>query len=352
MAADLQNGAFAPLPWLHRTSREDETEQELLRELGLSAPASIIRETLIHYYISAKSWPLVVLGGPERKAGRRYFELLSRAIVGCCQGQARGLSAQLPSDVRGGERTADTIQDRYYWLGLLDVLVEARTPGSEGRAFWVCLEDLTVPQLLSYLQAWETFSAGDDRPPWPSNLFLSALVPSFEGLWDLDPDAFSRIGIVEVPVSPDPAADTRPPCCPPVGWQRFVLRTMIREPAVACERLARLGLVPRLQEMLHLAEPLFFREEGDRLRADLFVYAANSFSGNGQGLLDPSPEGNLREAVDLQLAQRVLPYVQRRFPDILHQTTWLERLSGLFPRARARAQRLHLESLRAEQKNA
>jgi len=343
---------FSPLPWLRRTSETEEAERELLRELILSSPWGIAHETLIHYYISAKSWPVTLLVGAQAVDCRRCFDFLARAIAGCCEGQVCVLSARPSGDGRIRSLPPDGIRERYYRMGLLDLWAEANTPGNEGRAYLVCLDDVTTPELLAYLHAWGLLRTEDYGPPWPPNLLLSAIVPSVELPQDIAPGLLARLGVVEIPVSPGPAEDTRSPRCPPVGWQRAMLRTMVREPAAAAQRLDSLRLLPALRRLLSSTRPLYSLAEGDILEAGIVVYAANSFAVDGQGLLDLSPEGNLREAIDLQLAQRVLPYLKMRCPGALDWAEWAERLAGLFPRARTRAYRFHLEALRAERSEA
>ena len=314
-------------------------------------PAGIAREFLLHYYISAKSWPLVLLIGRPGVGKRRLFQLLAGSIAGCMDGRIFMLPAQSTWQERSGNvaegdsrPSLEMIQGRFNTMAFLDLLAEAGAPGNEGQTYFLALDQATPAELAEYLDLYLVGRpAGSSPPPLPPNLLLTAIVSLEGGAWCLPAALLDRVGIVEVSVPLEEIDPERSPC-PPVGWQRLFLSSAVRDPAQACLRLERFGRRTDLEYLLEKLRHDLGPAWDPAMEEGLLLYTANSFTAAGQGLLDRVGGANVRQAVDLQLAQRLLPCIAQR-------TSWPEsrwkalqrRFEGILPRAHARTQRLLLE---------
>jgi hypothetical protein len=319
--------------------------QEMLRPI--SAP--LVREFLLHYYISAKSWPLVLLIGRPGVVPQHLFHLLTSGIAGCSDGQIRLQPAQSRWEQEGnrggeGRPALGSIQGRFNTMAFLDMLADATLPGNEGLTYFLGLDQATPSELAEYMDLYLTTHSGEDSPPPLSvNLYLTAVVPVTGGSWCLPDYLLDRVGIVEVNVPLGDEEPAPPPFCPPVGCQRLFLRSTIRDPERARRRLQSLGLLGEFQRLL-ASLPADLAPMDPVLEEGLLLYTANSFTAKGEGLLDAVPLANLRHGIDLQLAQRLLPCIAQRTPWTTERGQEIvERLEGAFPRAHARARRLLLE---------
>lgn len=314
-------------------------EREMLREVLRSARSPAEREFLLHYYISAKSWPLVLLIGRPGVGKRRLFYLLARGISGCSNGQIRYLPSQYPWQQNTGKtRYLDSIQGRFDTMAFLEMLVEAGTPGNEGRAYFLCLERATPEELDDYVDVYLATSGGPSLPP---NLYLSAIISLRDGDWSVPPALLNRIGVVEVPGPREADLPMPPPHCSPVGWQRLFLRNTQRDPDAAGERLRELGLLDEFRHLLETARVHLDPETSPGFEEGLVLYVANSFTVAGAGLLDEDSVENLRQAVDMQLSQWLLPCLGQHPAWTRERCEWfVEQLGGAFPRVQARAGRI------------
>jgi len=103
-------------------------------------------------------------------------------------------------------------------------------------------------------------------------------------------------------------------------------------------------MLEEFQGRLAWLEELLGSEAAADLEEALLLYAAGSFTAEGEGLLDGSRRANLQQAFDLQLFQRILPGIGQR-------SSWtperwdglIEQLNGRFPRGHARARRIRIE---------
>jgi len=326
-------------------------ELALVQELLQAAPSPIAHEFLAHYYISAKSWPLVLLVGRPGVGKRHLFHLLSGGIAGGSSGQIRLLPAQPSRQERSdrGESPArpplDSIQGRFNTMAFLDLLAESTTPGNEGRAYFICLDQATPEELVGYTQLYLTpHQRNEGPPPLPANLYLTAVVPTASWVWQLPAALLNRIGLVEVtvPLEGEEALPPRP--CPPVGWQRLFLRSALRDPELARQRLQEAGVLEEFQSLLAQLADCLGPEAGPGLEEGVLLYTASSFTAEGEGLLDGSAMANLQQALDLQLFQRILPAMGQR--SSWTQEGWerlIGQLDGRFPRAHARARRILID---------
>ncbi len=338
--------------FLSRAHRPDTAhgEWEMLQEILRPSPSPIAQEYLVHYYISAKTWPLVLIIGRPGVGKRRLFRLLAGGIAGCSAGQVH----LLPSQPRWRQHTGQakyfgSIQSRFNTMTFVDLLAEAATPGNEGQAYFLGLDQSTAQELTEYMDLYMGPPGRPDGPPaLPANLHVTAILSTTARTWQVPPALLDRVGIVEVSV-PLGTEEPLPEVCPPVGWQRLFLRSAVREADLARRRLQSLDLLSSFHHLLApLRGPL-----GDEMGTDwteaLLLYASNSFTADGTGLLEKTATANLRQAIDLQLAQRLLPCLAQR-------PTWtgelweqlLERLDGTFPLAHARARRILLQRTAAQ----
>lgn len=316
-------------------------ERRMVQGILRPAPPSL-RSWLVHYYISAKSWPLVLLTGPSLDQLKCLFHLLAEGISGCSHGQIRTLPAQFPWQGEAGNgRYLESIRGRFNTVAFLDLLAEASTPVNESRAYFLCLERAAPAELDSYVALYPHPGRPDrgGPPPLPPNLRLTAILVPQEDIRGLPAFLLNQIGIVSVQT---PLAEpTGAAACPPVGWQRLFLRSILSDPDQARQRLERFGLLGAAQELLAHTQSLLKFDFDPLLEAGLLRYLANSFTDEGEGLFNPSGEENLRQAIDIQLSQRLLPCVIHWVPWGPDQCTrLLEQLNGMFPRAGTRAQQL------------
>ncbi len=336
-----------PVSFPHQSLSTD-GEWEMLQAILRRAPSTIAREFLLHYYISAKSWPLVLLIGRPGVGKRHLFKLLAEGIGGCTDGHIRLLPAQHPwQGQTGSSRYFDTIQGRFNTMAFLDLLAEASIPGNEGQTYFLALDQSTPEELSAYMDLYLTSHREDvEPPPLPPNLYLTAILSTTSGVWCLPLALLTRVGIVEVsvPLGEEPPSDHH---CPPVGWQRLFLRDSVRDPEQAHRRLQRLGLLREFYRLLAPLQASLGAEMSAAMEQGLLVYATNSFTAGGHGLLAREQRANLRQAIDLQLAQWLLPCIAQHptWPDEQWEDLQ-QQLEGVFPQGHARARRILLESKR------
>ena len=297
---------------------------------------------------------MVLLIGRPRIGQQRLFELLTGGIAGCSNGQIRLLPAQsrwTPNGLRdnGGRPALDSMQGRFNTMAYLDMLGEATRPRNEGRTYFLGLDQATPSELGEYKETYLKNHNGQEvPPPLPINFYLTAIVSVSGGAWCLPDYLLDRVGIVEVTI-PLGQEETLPAhYCPPVGWQRLFLRSTVREPQRARKRLQRCRLLDEFHQLLD-ALPKVLLPLDAALVEGLLLYTANAFTSAGEGLLDRTPRANLRQAIDLQLAQRLLPCIAQRAPwTPARGQEILDHLDTIFPRAHARARRILLELNAAE----
>jgi len=354
LAVDKTNGrAISFSPPAYR-SMAGNGEWEMVQELVRPVSSPVVQEFLVHYYISAKSWPLVLLIGRPGLGQPRLFQLLTGGIAGCFEGQIRLLPTQSrwapdgPGS-NGGRPALGSIQGRFNTMAYLDMLADATTPGNEGLTYFLGLDQATPQELGEYMDRYLTNHNEEEAPPpLPVNLYMTAIIPTTDRNWCLPDYLLDRVGIVEVtmPLGEEEALSAYH--CPPVGWQRLFLRGTVRDVERARRRLQRFDLLGEFHRLL-ASLPATLSPLDPVLEEGLLLYTANAFTSQGEGLLDRLPLTNLRQAIDLQLAQRLLPCIAQRTPWSPERGEEIVRqLNVAFPRSRARARRILLEKAAAE----
>ncbi|MBN1485001.1 MAG: hypothetical protein JXA37_09790 [Chloroflexia bacterium] len=317
-----------------------EGEQDMVQQILQTAPSPIAREFLLHYYISAKSWPLVLLVAPPKISVQSLFYLLAEGIAGCSEGQIRLLSARFPQAAESNHFNA--LQGRFSAMALLDLLAEASLGGNEGRAYFLCLDQMTPSELDGYIELDVSQQTGPDgASPLPVNFSLTAILPIEGGAWGLPPVLLDQVGVVEVTVPLKRESHGGQPFCPPVGRQRLFLRSILRDPQQARLKLQGLGLGSLFDQTLAGLQDQLPVEITPPIQNRLLLYVANSFSLEGASLLARSKEAGFYRALDIQLSQALLPCLEQSAQWQAPQWQELiEHLARRFPLAQARARRL------------
>jgi hypothetical protein len=299
------------------------------------------RQAIVNVYVSLKSRPFLVLAG-EKQTGKielvkRLGQVLTEIPALQCQffvGHARW-AAQSQNVSHFVE-----MQDRFNRDNLLALIEEASQKENASRLFIACLTRISPAELYEFfaipgLQFWpyQTYMEGNQAvapAPYPPNFRLLGTmdVPHFNG-WE--EDLLVRTTVVRWP-------GERVESKMGDGWMNTIahlhqsfLPTCVSSEQTAYARLQRIlggqreAFLPLVQvlDLMHLHDASPPRE----LIGEVICYLANSWTRAGAGLFDPTPLINLNQALDLALAQYVLPWIVAVQPE---PDRLLKRLNDLF----------------------
>jgi hypothetical protein len=321
------------LPTLRSACRDGDArpfgERDLLDHIAdalTSAGFRIPRPLLANYYVSLKANPFVVLTGPAGYGKADFTAIFAEAILGRDSPQY----ALIPAGAAWPSATGEDgyyrgVVTRFASLRFLELLQEAASPMSAGKAFLVCFNDLRPAEFekvfTSLLRVDERGRtrlalpdfAAEDRPVVPPNVSITATVHTDDQAGLFPPALLRRVARIDLPAplrtGPVQRVVSAPP---PVGYQRLWLRAITRDVGAARERLAHIlgpAQLMRLGCSLPLASALW--GVGVALSshdlAGITLYVAASFDERGRGLFDEDdPLRNAQIAYDAQVVQRVL----------------------------------------------
>jgi len=280
-----------------------------------------------NFYVSLKSKPQVLLVGSNNRSKETFVECFATGLV------EDPLHFQKMAGhawwATGSEAVCmwSATQARFNAEKFFAVLEEACQPENQDRVFFVCLEEISPAELLTYFsslsfQAYpgEVIFQPDlplaDPIPYPPNLFVVGTMSSarFPGY---DSDLLRYTTVIH-----SPEIDSLPSngfsrgfsrLSPRLENQKTLLRECIRDENTACAKLRHVPgwhshlLKPAIEVislLLRNGVPLHTRG----VTSEVLIYLANSWSELGTGLFDPSLMQNLAIALDLALAQFVLPH--------------------------------------------
>ena len=334
-------------------------ERELLARLvqtirGAGLPVD--SPWITHLYITLKSKPMAVLVGPPDSGKRSLVRCLAEVLT---DGQP---SRYLPvsghawwSGKCHNPALFIEAQTRLNAERILALVEEAWLPRNMGRVFIACVSQISPAELSGFFAELGYQLQHDElirlpgahlaRPvPYPRNLLVigtldrnwldwcdeqlhgaTGLIPCD---WPAGLDGSARPGI-------SPRIDP-PACAFPRSWVRSdeaAYRKLVQCPGKG-QQLA--GLMRRLDSRLHNRG----LELSHWVTRSAAIYLANAWSDNGDGLFAAESQANLAIAMDMALAQVVLPPLAGALRASLSlRCAILRELEG-FPRGRALVERL------------
>ena len=335
---------------IHPAQPDYETEMVTrLSQAASEAGICLDQTAIVNFYVALKSKPLTILTGPEQSGKIALVQCLTRILLGgdCEQCQ---IMLGHPWSFEKSDNVAQftEVQMRFNTDKLLCLIEEAWQPENAHRVFIACVTRISPAELLSFftevafqLRHGQLMRLGDvhffEPVPFPSNLFLIGTMDTQNFDW-WDPDLLSQTTVIQWPkvgllpcpfqkrITPTGEREFLRSCLRNrqsvyhrvhsiLGWQRQPLR-----PLFQVEALFRAHAVPFLYSVID----------------ETMIYLANSWSRLGNGLFDPSTSHNLRIALDLAIAQILLPRAVEAIRSMAVLPEQLQALlAGKYPRSAA-----------------
>ena len=301
---------------------------------------------LVNFYVALKSKPMVILTGPGGSGKIPAVQCLSRILMGdCAQCQ---LMVGHPWSFEKSENLAmfTEVHARYNTEKLLWLIEEAWLPENARRVFIACLTRISPGELLSFftevasqLRHGQLVGLGDvhfsEPVPFPPNLFLIGTMDTQNFDW-WDPDLLSKTTIVQWPIAGNlsPASQNGSD----QSWEGEFLRSLVRNKQTAYHKIHSILRRQKKPFLPLLQIEALLREHAipnlHELIDEAMLYLANSWSRLGNGLFDPSIPRNLEIALDLAMAQILLPHAGEKMrDDEVLRVQLLSTLTRQFPRS-------------------
>lgn len=329
---------------IHPTSQSTQADHEAILIASLHAAmlengVSVSQAEITNFYVALKSKPLAILAGPAQSGKTALVRSLAQSLV-----ERDSLRVQLfTGHPWWAERSAaianhTRLHERFSTEKILSIIDEARQPDNANQVFIACLTQISPAELLSFftevafqLQNGQIMRLGDTHLSepvlFPSNLRIIGTMdtPSFDW-WDSD--LLLSTTVIQLPqanVLPDPMFNQGI-----LLEECEFLQSCIRGRNAAYHKVCpvlkrqRQPLYPLLQVEATLKR---YISSLDIAVDEVLIYLANSWSRSGVGLFHPSPDRNLAIALDLAIAQILLP---RAADAIQNLATLRKRLEIIF----------------------
>jgi len=350
--------ASNPLLQNHPHAQLDGERQTVTRLIRAVAGAGVRADpiAIVNFYVALKSRPLAILAGPAQSGKIALVQSLAQVLTDGdllrCQmmvGHAwwAGASREVALFTEA--------QTRFNTDKILALIEEAWKPENANRVFLACLTRISPAELMGFFsevafqlrhgQIMRLPTAHLSEPiPYPPNLFLVGTMDT-PRLDESDEDLLSMTTIIQWAGSEVKVARPSSHMEATANGESEFLRCLVRD-----ERVARLKLQHVLGKRLPGVWPLIQIETILRryvvdlppsVPGEAMIYLANAWTRSGAGLFDPSSTTNLEIALDLSIAQSVLPHAQaaiQQSPALREELRAV--LNGKFPRSAAILQSL------------
>jgi len=310
------------------------TEQDIVAHLIQplqEAGATLGTVSAVNFYVALKSKPLTILTGAAQSGKVALVESLAHLLTGGDYSQCQMLISH-PYWATQSPQAAffEEVHKRWNASKIFALIEEAWQPENADKVFHACLARITLAELTGFFsEVASQLRRGHimrlpsihlTKPvPFPPNLSLIGTMDAvrFDGR---DADLLSMATIIQWPdAQAEPDTDYHPPS-QIAGAESEFLHSRIRTEYTARRKLHRI-----MGWRLQVLQPLYqiaglLREHAIRLPrsviGEAIVYLANAWSRQGIGLFDPTTPCNAAIALDLAIAQTILP----RITDVLRQS--------------------------------
>lgn len=335
-----------------RTTEELVTEQDAVtRFIQMAGETTIPVDpiSIVNLYVSLKSKPLAILAGAAHSGKSEVVRRLAQLLT-----DGDPLRYQtMNGHAWWAEKTRNVTffieaQTRFNTTKMLAVIEEAWQPENTNHVFVACLTDMSPAEVIGFFsEVASQLRHGQimrlprvhltEPIPYPPNLLLIGTMDTLHFDWS-DEDLLSKTTLIQWT-----EGEKKPTAEPdwgsiPVGETGF-LSSLIRNEATACLKLYRiLGSEQQFLRPLLSAERLLNEHEirlPGSVRGEILIYLANAWSKDGIGLFDRVTPNNLAIALDLAMAQILLPRVDAMIRDDPRLQRALRAVMNQFPHSTA-----------------
>jgi hypothetical protein len=309
---------------LHHTSQSTQSDHEALfiaslHEAMIENGVSVDQDEIANFYVALKSKPLAILAGPAQSGKKALVQGLAQSLS-----EQESLHIQMITGHPWWAEACDDVANytklhtRFATEKVLAVIEEASQPENHQQVFIACLTRISPAELLSFftevalqLQSGQITRLGDthlsEPIPFPSNLRIIGTIDTLSFDW-WDSDLLMSTTVIQWPqanVLPDPRFNRGV-----LLEEREFLQSSIRGRYAAYRKVfpvlkrQRQPLYPLVQVEAILKR---YISSLDLAIDEVMIYLANSWSRLGNGLFHASPDRNLTIALDLAIAQILLP---------------------------------------------
>lgn len=317
-------------------------------EAGVQASSA----SIVNFYVALKSKPLTILAGPAGSGKIALVNSLARVLTGGDPFQYQAMTGHAWWAAQTGNVALFTEgQMRLNTWKILGLVEEALQPENADQVFIACLNCICPAEVMGFFsevafQLWHGQIMRlpavhlTEPIPWPPNLFMIGTMDTSRFDW-WDEDLLSRTTVIQWPAAKASSASfyAQTPAISHRDEDGF-LRACVRNGRAACVKLRRIqGIRLASIRSLFLIEYLLRMHAvplPQSVLSEAIVYLANAWSGKGIGLFDQATSRNRAIALDLAIAQTILPRVAgavRRSAALRKQLE--ETLKGRFPHSLA-----------------
>ncbi len=336
----------------HDHSRSNGEREIVTRLIQAAAEAGIQADpiSVVNFYVALKSKPLAILTGPVQSGKIALVKSLAQVLTGGDPFRYQVMPGHAWWAGQTGNVALFTeAQTRLNTSKILALIDEAWQPENAQRVFIACLSHISPAELLGFFSelAFQLRHGELMRLPglhltapipYPSNLLLVGTMDTARFDHWSDADLLSMTAVIPWPALS--LGQAFPPAQTTMArdGESVFLHACIRSDLAARLKLQRiLGWRPLAIRPLVQITDLLKRhavELSGMVMNEVLIYLANAWTNEGDGLFDERVSRNLVIALDLAIAQTLLP----RVSEIIRQSVAVPRqlraaLNGQFPRS-------------------